>query len=74
MPYTAEQIIEWCESEWNAWKGDCSGFAKAVCAQANVQLNGQANQIIDFLGTSPVWENLGAEPGKAIMRANGDAW
>lgn len=71
MPYTAEQIIKWCESEWDAWKGDCSGFAKAVCAHANVQLTGQANQIIDFLGTSPAWENLGAEPAKAIMRANG---
>ena len=71
MSYTAEKIIQWCESEWDNWKGDCSGFAKAVCIQAKVQLTGQANQIIDFLGTSPAWENLGAAPAKALLRANG---
>lgn len=71
MAYTAEQIIQWCESEWDAWKADCSGFAKAVCSHANVQLSGRANQIIDFLETSPAWENLGAAPATATLRANG---
>lgn len=71
MPTTADQIINWCESEWDLWKADCSGFVRAVCARAEVELSGQANHIIDFLGTSPAWENLGAAPATAIQRANG---
>jgi hypothetical protein len=70
MAYTAEQIIDWCESEWDKWKSDCSGFAKAVCRKVDVQLHGQANHILDHLESSAVWENLGAEPAIATLRAN----
>ena len=70
MATSADQIINWCESEWDASKADCSGFVKAVCRNAGVQLFGQANQIITFLETSSVWENLGAAPGTATARAN----
>lgn len=70
MAYTADQIIEWCETDWDDWKTDCSGFVKAVCQRANIRLQGQANQIIDFLETSPAWEILGAAPAVATSRAN----
>lgn len=71
MATTAEQIIDWCEEEWDAWKADCSGLAKSVCARADIPLHGRANQIIDFLETSPRWENLGAAPATATLRAIG---
>jgi hypothetical protein len=70
MTYTAAQIIEWCESDWDAWKADCSGFVKAVCKQADASLHGHANQIMDHLETSSAWENLGASPDTATSRAN----
>jgi hypothetical protein len=51
-------------------EGGLQRFCKSrVCA--NVQLVGRANQIIDFLESSPAWENLGATPATATLRANG---
>lgn len=70
MAYTATQIIEWCEAEWDTWKADCSGFVKAVCKHADATLHGHANQIIDYLESSPAWENLGAAPDTATSRAS----
>lgn len=69
MAYSADQIIGWCESEWDEWKGDCSGFVKAVALHVDVQLHGQANQIINYLETTSAWENLGAAPRVATARA-----
>ena len=70
MAYTTDQIISFCEAEWDNWKGDCSGFVKAVAKRLNIELNGQANGIIDFLESSPNWENLGADEAKATRYAN----
>lgn len=71
MASDADQILAWCEDEWNRWKADCSGFVKAVCNRGGESLFGQANQIIDFLETSNRWENLGAAPEIATARAAG---
>ena len=70
MAITADQIISFCESEWDAWKSDCSGFVKAVAKDIGVSLTGQANSIIDFLDSSAMWENLGADSQKAIKYAS----
>ncbi|MDB5909314.1 MAG: hypothetical protein JWP34_3428 [Massilia sp.] len=70
MANSSDQIVTWCELEWDAWKADCSGFVKAVCSQDGISLRGNANQIVDYLTGSLEWEKLGAEPGKATERAN----
>lgn len=69
MANDADQILQWCEEEWDRWKSDCSGFVKAVSTRAGESLFGRANQIIDFLGTSNRWENLGADAATATARA-----
>ena len=70
MTYSADQLIEWCEFEWDKWKADCSGFVKAVCKHADVHLQGQANHMLNGLEKSSTWENLGATPDTATSRAN----
>lgn len=70
MASQAEQIIEACESEWDAWKSDCSGFVKAVADRVGVNLRGQANQIVDLLAASASWDDLGQDPRTASLRAN----
>lgn len=42
-----------CESNWDAYLDDCSGFVKAVAAELGVTLNGQANDIVDAIQTFP---------------------
>lgn len=43
----AQQVIDACESEFDAHSGDCSGFLKAVAADLGIQLTGLADQICD---------------------------
>lgn len=69
MAYTADQITGFCEAEWNTWKGDCSGFVKAVAKRLGIQLNGQANGIIDFLESSGNWVKLGISEQQATLYA-----
>lgn len=54
---TAQDVIDACEAEWDAHKGDCSGFAKAVGLRLGVMLTGQANDIVDEIRKSP-WSPL----------------
>lgn len=71
MTYDANDIEEWCKAEWERWKADCSGFAKAVCVHAGARLHGQANHLLDYFENAVEWENLGADPARAIARAGG---
>lgn len=48
----AAKIIAVCERDWNAHKSDCSGFVKAVAKDLGIVVIGQANGIIDSLGTN----------------------
>jgi len=57
MPLSAEDIISACEAEWEAHKGDCSGFVKAVAARLQVQLHGLANDIVATI-SQPPWLRL----------------
>ena len=72
MAYTADQIIGFCEAEWDVWKSDCSGFVKAVGKRLGIQLTGQANTIIDFLESSNAWQNLSADQRQATLYATQD--
>jgi len=42
-------VIEACQANYDAHKGDCSGFARAVAAALGVTLAGDANQIADTM-------------------------
>ena len=55
--HPAENVKEVCEKYWAAYNNDCSGFAKAVATELNVQLIGQANDIVDQIQKSP-WKVL----------------
>ena len=46
---SAQDIVAACKREWPAFKGDCSGFARAVAARLNVPLAGLANEIVDHI-------------------------
>jgi hypothetical protein len=70
MANESETIINACEIEWDSWKGDCSGFVKAVGTRLGITLSGNANALIDYLGHSPEWQNLDAQPKAATIRAN----
>ena len=62
----AKKIIDVCEDEWPANKGDCSGFVKDVAAALGVSLSGQANDIVDQIA-GPGWTKL--NDGKAAKQA-----
>jgi hypothetical protein len=55
--HPAENIKDICEKHWAAYNNDCSGFAKAVAIELNVQLTGQANDIVDQIQKNP-WKVL----------------
>ncbi len=57
-----------CEKRWDANKGDCSGFLKAVASDFGIKLTGQANVIIDTMGKPP-WTQLGSDTAKAAQYA-----
>jgi hypothetical protein len=69
MANDTDQVVTACEAEWDKWKGDCSGFVKAVAKRLGMTLTGQANDLVDYLEQSPAWLNLGSNSGKAISRA-----
>jgi hypothetical protein len=61
----AISVKDACEKEWEKWKADCSGFLKAVAGDLGIMLSGQANTIIDTMGTPP-WVQLGKDATKAV--------
>lgn len=61
MPGENDPIVDACEAEWEEWKGDCSGFVKAVAQRLGVPLSGNANNMIDYLEHAESWTNLGAD-------------
>jgi hypothetical protein len=70
MESEVDPVIAACEAEWDRWKSDCSGFAKAVARRLGIVLSGQANSMIDSLEASARWINLGADDTAAMTRAN----
>ncbi|MGE0416868.1 MAG: hypothetical protein AB7O80_08680 [Acetobacteraceae bacterium] len=64
-------IVEACAKYWDTFKGDCSGFAKAVAHEVGVPLDGDANAIADLLAAGAAgWEVL--SDGAAAAEAAAD--
>lgn len=57
-----------CETEWDQWKHDCSGFLKAVAGDLGVTLSGDANAIIDTMSQG-AWIQVGSDSDKAVNYA-----
>jgi hypothetical protein len=53
-----DRVRQACEACFEAHKGDCSGFARAVASQLNVPLQGLANEIVETLRTGQGWTRL----------------
>lgn len=53
----AQQVIDTCESEFDAHSNDCSGFAKAVAKDLGIDLSGLADDICDQIQGSD-WNQL----------------
>jgi hypothetical protein len=54
----ARSVREVCEACFEAHKGDCSGFARAVANELSVPLQGLANDIVETLRTGRGWTPL----------------
>ncbi|MGC4085940.1 MAG: hypothetical protein QM736_28385 [Vicinamibacterales bacterium] len=46
-------IVAACEARWDANKGDCSGFVRAVAADLGITIRGLANDIVDQMASGP---------------------
>lgn len=53
----ATDIINECESQFETYKNDCSGFVKAVATAFSISLNGQADEIVDQIKSAD-WTHL----------------
>lgn len=67
---TAQDIVAACKREWPAFKGDCSGFARAVAARLNVPLAGLANEIVDHVRAH--WRVLPDGPAAIAVAERGE--
>jgi hypothetical protein len=65
-----DRVIAACEACYEANKGDCSAFARAVAGQLGVTLTGDADDIVVTLRTSPDWVKL--TDGEAAARSAHD--
>ena len=64
-------IRDVCARHFDAHKGDCSGFAKAVAQELGVPLVGDANAIADLLAAPrDGWVRLGGGAAAAAAAAN----
>jgi hypothetical protein len=71
----ARSVREVCEACFDAHKGDCSGFARAVANELKVPLQGLADEIVETLRTGQGWSRLSngvaaaksAHDGKLVM-------
>jgi hypothetical protein len=66
----AQDIIDACEAEWDAHKGDCSGFARAVAGRLGVTLTGMANDIVREIA-GPPWSAIDGGVAAAEAAAQG---
>lgn len=63
------RVITLCEKHWQQYRGDCSGFLKAVSGELDIPLDGQANAIIDVLSGS--WQSTRDGAQAARLAAEG---
>jgi cell wall-associated NlpC family hydrolase len=55
--------------KWVTYQHDCSGFVRAVAAEAGVPIYGNANQIVDTLQKGGGWTSLGHDASRASQMA-----
>jgi hypothetical protein len=55
MPSTADDVIQTCKTLWPPNQADCSAFVKAVAAALGALIEGDADQIVQLITTSPDW-------------------
>lgn len=67
----ADRVKEACEACFDAHENDCSGFARTVASQLQVQLNGLADQIVDTIRGGNGWRPLPNGIGAASSAAAG---
>jgi hypothetical protein len=60
----ALRVIAACEKNWDAHKGDCSGFVRAVAHDLDITLTGLADAIVGEIEAAP-WTTLGAGAAQA---------
>jgi hypothetical protein len=53
-----DRVRDACEACFNANADDCSGFVRAVATQLGVDLEGQADQIVDTIRYANGWTRL----------------
>lgn len=75
MNTNAQKIIDACEKHFVEFKSDCSGFVKAVVhTVSNSTLEGNANDIVDFLTYTNGWIVLPDGDGKAAKEKADNGW
>ena len=67
----SDRIKDACEREYEAHKGDCSGFARAVGADLGVAIGGMANDIVARLRAGGVWKPIPDGPTAAARARAG---
>lgn len=67
----SDHVRQVCDACFEAHKGDCSGFARAVATQLGVALRGQADDIVDTLRSGDGWQPLPDGPAAARSAAAG---
>lgn len=76
MNENAQKIIAACESNFEQFKSDCSGFVKAVAHTVSdrLSLHGNADDLVDFLDNGNGWSPLPNGDGKAAKQKADDGW
>ncbi len=60
-----KRVVAACEKWWDQYKGDCSGFVKAVGQEIGVAITGMADDIVDAIQSAP-WTVLNSGPDAAL--------
>ena len=68
------RVEDACAEHWDAFKGDCSGFARAVARDLGVTLAGDANALADLIAAAKGggWRRLDDGPAAAKAAATGE--
>jgi hypothetical protein len=69
MDSNSTDIIDECESQFEKYKSDCSGFAKAVAAAFGIKLTGLADEIVNEIQQND-WVKLGKDGAAAKAKAD----
>jgi hypothetical protein len=67
----ADRVKDACEREYDAHKGDCSGFARAVGAEVGVPIAGLADQMVNMLRAGGAWRPIADGPAAAARARAG---